>query len=100
MRKRNLSVYDMQQELAAAGHTISVNSLTVLLREEGVTFQRLKTWKTSKDPDYAVKKGRVEHLYAIADGEVIPDAGEPEVISAGEAALMRSRSARFSASRE
>jgi hypothetical protein len=35
MRKRNLSVYDMQRELAAAGHTISVNSLTVLLREEG-----------------------------------------------------------------
>src|SRR6266704_2529321 len=36
MRKRNLSVYDMQRELAAAGHTISINSLTVLLREEGV----------------------------------------------------------------
>ena len=39
MRKRNLSVYDMQRELAAAGHTISINSLTVLLREEG--FARL-----------------------------------------------------------
>ena len=59
---------------------ISHEGQRVLLREEGVTFQRLKTWNTSKDPDYAVKKGRVEHLYAIADGEVIPDAGEPEVI--------------------
>ena len=59
---------------------ISHEGLRVLLREEGVTFQRLKTWKTSKDPDYAVKKARVEHLYAIADGEVIPDAGDPEVI--------------------
>jgi len=39
MRKRNLSVYDMQRELAAAGHTISINSLIVLLREEG--FSRL-----------------------------------------------------------
>lgn len=39
MRKRNLSVYDIQRELAAAGHTISINSLTVLLREEG--FARL-----------------------------------------------------------
>jgi len=39
MRKRNLSVYDMQRELAGAGHTISINSLTVLLREEG--FSRL-----------------------------------------------------------
>lgn len=39
MRKRNLSVYDIQRELAQAGHTISINALTVLLREEG--FARL-----------------------------------------------------------
>lgn len=26
MRKRNLSVYDIQHELAAAGHTLSINS--------------------------------------------------------------------------
>ena len=39
MRKRNLSVYDIQSELAAAGQTISINSLTVLFREEG--FSRL-----------------------------------------------------------
>ena len=54
--------------------------LRILLREEGVTFQRLKTWKASADPGYAVKKARVEHLYAIAGREVIPDPGEPEVI--------------------
>jgi transposase len=59
---------------------ISHEGLRVLLREEGVTFQRLKTWKTSRDPDYAVKKARVEHLYAIADREVVPEPGEPEVI--------------------
>src|SRR6476619_6042375 len=59
---------------------ISHEGLRVLLREEGVTFQRLKTWKASKDPDYAVKKARIEHLYAIADCEVIPEPGEPEVI--------------------
>jgi transposase len=59
---------------------ISHEGLRVLLREERVSFQRLKTWKTSADPDYAVKKARIEHLYAIADGEVTPDAGEPEVI--------------------
>ena len=46
---------------------ISHEGLRTLLREEGVSFQRLKTWKTSKDPDYAVKKARIEHLYAIAD---------------------------------
>ncbi|WSI82246.1 hypothetical protein OG557_37265 [Streptomyces anulatus] len=59
---------------------ISYEGLRILLREEGVSFQRLKTWKTSRDPDYAAKKARVEHLYAIADGEVIPEDGEPEVI--------------------
>jgi len=39
MRKKNLSVYDIQRDLANAGHTISINALTVLLREEG--FARL-----------------------------------------------------------
>jgi hypothetical protein len=37
MRKRNLSVYDIQQELSQTGHTISINALAVLLREEGFT---------------------------------------------------------------
>jgi hypothetical protein len=59
---------------------ISHEGLRVLLREEGATFQRLKTWKASTDPDYAVKKARVEHLYAIADREVAPDPGEPGVV--------------------
>jgi transposase len=59
---------------------ISHEGLRVLLREEGISFQRLKTWKASRDPHYAAKKARVEHLYAIADREVIPGAGEPEVI--------------------
>ena len=59
---------------------ISHEGLRVLLREEGVTFQRIKTWKVSKDPDYAVKKARVKHLYAIADREVVPEPGEPEVV--------------------
>ena len=39
MRKKNLSVYDIQRDLAATGQSISINSLTVLLREEG--FDRL-----------------------------------------------------------
>jgi len=39
LRKRNLSVYDIRSELAQAGHTISINALAVLLREEG--FARL-----------------------------------------------------------
>ena len=39
LRKRNLSVYDIQRALAQAGQVISINALTVLLREEG--FARL-----------------------------------------------------------
>jgi hypothetical protein len=30
-------------------------------------FQRLKTWKASKDPRYAGRKARIEHLYAVAE---------------------------------
>ena len=59
---------------------ISNEGLRVLLRQEGVTFQRLKTWKASKDPRYAAKKARIEHLYAIADRDVAPDAGDPEIV--------------------
>jgi hypothetical protein len=41
---------------------VSHEGLRGLLREEGVSFERLKTWKTSRDPDCAVKKARLEHL--------------------------------------
>lgn len=48
MRKRNLSVYDIQRELAAAGHSISINALSVLLREEG--FARLPRRRDDERP--------------------------------------------------
>lgn len=35
MRKKNLSVYDMQREFAEAGEEVSINTLSVILREEG-----------------------------------------------------------------
>jgi transposase len=64
---------------------ISHEGLRVLLREEGVSFQRIKTWKACKDPQYAAKKAQIEYLYAIADREITPKAGDPEVIfCAGE----------------
>ena len=58
------SLHKLGEFLVAEGvvDDISHEGLRVLLREEGVTFQRLKTWKASKDPEYAVKKARVEHL--------------------------------------
>jgi hypothetical protein len=48
MRKKNLSVYDIQGELAAAGHTMSINSLSILLREEG--FARLPRRRDDERP--------------------------------------------------
>jgi hypothetical protein len=36
LRKRHLSVYGIQRELAAAGHTVRINTLTLLLRAEGL----------------------------------------------------------------
>ena len=35
---------------------ISHEGLRLLLREEGATCQRIKTWKAWEDPHYAVKK--------------------------------------------
>src|SRR5690242_8534448 len=46
----------------------------------GRQFSAAETSKASTDPDYAAKKARIEHRYAIADGEVVPDPGEPQVI--------------------
>jgi hypothetical protein len=43
---------------------ISHEGLQVLLREEGVSFQRVRTWKALKDPHCAAEKARAEHLFA------------------------------------
>ncbi|HML00346.1 MAG TPA: IS630 family transposase [Acidimicrobiales bacterium] len=59
---------------------ISHEGLRSLLREEGVSFQALKTWKVSNDPDYEQKKNRILELYAIADGKAQPRRGDPEVV--------------------
>ena len=59
---------------------ISHEGLRVLLREEGVSFQVIKTWKQSKDPDFEAKKNRVLELYDIADGKAKPKKGDPTVV--------------------
>jgi hypothetical protein len=48
MRKQNLSVYDIQRQLAAADQAISINSLSLLLREEG--FARLPRRRDDERP--------------------------------------------------
>ena len=59
---------------------ISHEGLRELLRAEGVSFQAVKTWKSSADPDYAAKKARIDQLYAIAGGEI---ASAPAAADAG-----------------
>ena len=59
---------------------ISHEGLRLLLREEGVSFQVIKTWKQSSDPDFEAKKNRVLELYDIADGKAKPKRGDPTVV--------------------
>jgi transposase len=59
---------------------ISHEGLRVLLADEGVSFQVIKTWKQSNDPHFEAKKNRVLELYAIADGKAEPGTGDPTVV--------------------
>lgn len=59
---------------------ISHEGLRVLLREEGVSFQVIKTFKQSTDPDFEAKKNRVLELYDIADATTEPGIGDPTVV--------------------
>ncbi len=49
-----------------------------LLREEGVCFQAVRTWKRSNDPNFEAKTDRIVELYALAE------AGEAVVICLDE----------------
>ena len=59
---------------------ISHEGLRQLLREEGVSFQALRTWKRSNDPQFEPKKNRILELYAIADGLTKPGRDDPHVV--------------------
>ena len=59
---------------------ISHEGLWVLLRKEEVSFQAIKTFKASNDPDYEEKKNRVLELYDIAEGKASPRRGDPRVV--------------------
>jgi Transposase DDE domain len=48
LRKQNFSVYDMQRELRKAGHEVSINTLSVILQEEG--FARLPRRRDEERP--------------------------------------------------
>jgi transposase len=59
---------------------ISHEGLRVLLREEGVSFQAIKTFKVSNDPDFEAKKNPILELYDLADGKVQAQPGDPTVV--------------------
>jgi len=59
---------------------ISHEGLRALLREEGVSFQVIKTFKASNDPDSKAKKNRIVELYEIADGVTEPGPDDPTVV--------------------
>ena len=59
---------------------ISREGLRVLLRDEEVSFQAVKTWKASTDLDFEAKKNRVVELYDIAEGKATPGPGDPTVV--------------------
>jgi hypothetical protein len=52
---------------------ISAESVRQILRDAGIRWQATKTWKASRDPDFAAKMARVLALYdrPPADGRVI-----------------------------
>ncbi len=59
---------------------ISHEGLRDLLHKEGVSFQVIKTFKQSNDPDFEAKKNRVLELYDIADNKAKPGPGDPTVV--------------------
>ena len=59
---------------------ISHEGLRKVLNEEGVSFQAIKTFKQSSDPDYEAKKNPVLELYDIADGKAEPKEADPGVV--------------------
>jgi transposase len=59
---------------------ISHEGLRALLREEGVSFQAIKTFKVSNDPDFEAKKNRVLELYDLADHKTEPGPADPTVV--------------------
>ena len=76
------SLAKLAEVLVAEGvvDDISHEGLRVLLHQEGVSFQVIKTWKQSSDPDFEAKKNRILHLYGLMDGTDDLLDGDPEVV--------------------
>ncbi len=58
------SVRKLAAHLAVHGIEVSRERLRQLLHERGISFQRTRTWKESRDPDKDAKLDRIEHVTA------------------------------------
>ena len=58
-------------------HWLSVSTETVrtILREAGISWQATKTWKGSRDPEFAAKKDRILQLYDQVSAGQVPNRG-------------------------
>lgn len=76
------SLAKLAQFLVAEGvvDDISHEGLRLVLRDEEVSFQAVKTWKASTDADFEAKKNRVLELYDIAEGKAAPGPGDPALV--------------------
>jgi transposase len=76
------SLTKLAEFLVAEGvvEDISHEGLRAVLKEQGVSFQAIKTFKQSSDPHFEAKKNRVLELYDIADGKVLVEDGGPDVV--------------------
>ena len=76
------SLAKLAEVLVAEGvvDDISHEGLRVLLHQEGVSFQVIKTWKQFSDPDFEAKKNHILHLYGLMDGTEGVGDGDPDVV--------------------
>jgi transposase len=54
---------------------VSTDTVRVILREAGISWQATKTWKGSRDPEFTAKKTRILDLYDQAGAGQVPDGG-------------------------
>jgi transposase len=54
---------------------VSTDTVRAVLREAGISWQATKTWKGSRDPEFAAKKTRILDLYDQAAAGQVPDGG-------------------------
>lgn len=54
---------------------VSTETVRTILRDAGISWQATKTWKGSRDPEFAAKKTRILELYDQAAVGQLPDGG-------------------------